>query len=939
MAARRRSQHQVQPLAVDSDKLEPADGYAPSPGTCSAALTRANQLRVQALLRQLLVFSADSDQAHSRLPNGDQQYRKQQARRLDTLRVLRRTLRELDYQISWLAQVDFMETMERLLQEESENAASYDWRLVNDCTQLLIETIPRLATEPDGHSVRQILSVAVQNLGHPRSEVRRASLLLLNMYINERPHQFSQVLRIFIDYGLANHRNRQAQRGAILSLPLLMTERAVEGENLLPLVRCLAELLVDADSKLFYSLYLALQRLNLTLGDAKFGSYLRQCDPEAMLLYKQAASRNNSLASVPSNTLEARELAISETTQQQSGASDMSRMSKTRRSSMVSSCSQINQQQQNTHSESEQKQVTFEQLSQDSTSADGASLPKDDATELANVREAQPKRSLESPQSSSSSSSRDLLDSPSSGSSSSSMETFGESKPSPEAERKQSSTRISSSVSSTCSSEAMLVDPSHYMSAAALAGRPLSAYQQLHQQQLADHSSTGLAINDLSVSCTPTIELGPAAQTELSFGIFPRHLISAALSLGAQHQHRAGLAGQGELSNMRISALEEIMCIIRDSPVNHLAILMTYFDSFLEQFLARLMVASPALDQRRTFEHTHQPHVDYRVQLIAIDMIETIVIKTKVSTMNYVRPLIGLLIKPLAHSGLNQDRPASSQMLRDNAIRVIHKMMAYLPPQHVIDAIFEHKHSKSALVREESVNRVTGAVLEYDRNEFNLTKLCYHVLPMLADHHAQVRLAALECIATLAHALGPERIGSLLTAAEAVQTGCDYDGLLDAIHARLMRRSLPRCNPDGSIRYVIKPFLSATSAYFHQEQQAADLRWVLEAPSAHQHVMSHIYNHDLPGHEHSSYHRPGAYSPPQAGRRRSSVGQLAGQLALADAESNHHSRKHHHHHKYHYSTAQPEDEISGQQLQERSRRASKQLQGQLQTQEHSTANR
>lgn len=923
MAARRRSQHQLQPSTVDGDQLEPADSYAPSPGTCSAALTRANQLRVQALLRQLLVCSADFgvDRSGGEQAQRRQNRHQQQGKRLDTLRVLRRTMRELDYQLSWLAQVDLMETMERLLQGESENAANYDWRLVNDCTHLLIETVPRLPNEPDGQLMSQILTVVVQNLGHPRSEVRRASLLLLNMYINERPQQFGQVLRIFIDYGLANHRNRQAQRGAILSLPLLMTERTVEGENLLPLVRCLGELLVDADSKLFYSLYLALQRLNLTLGDARFGSYLSKCDPEAVLLYKQAASRSNSLAGV-SGSYEPINI-----NGEHSGVDEPSKVAaKARRQSIISSSSQI---QQNTHSESEQKQVTFEQLSSnDSTSADGLSLPKDDAPDTSDQKAQLTSRS---PSSSSSIGSIGSAQSESSPSSLTPADQMSQAKAETIGDKKSRSSRISSSVSSTCSSEAMLVDPSHYMSAAALAGRPLSAYQQVHQQQLADHSATGLAINDLSVSCTPTIELGPAAKTELSFGIFPRHLITAALAPDNAHHYQPHyrFSGASELSAIRLAALEEIMCIIRDSPINHLAILMTYFDSFLEQFLARLMVAGPALEHRHTQEPIHHHHVDHRVQIIAIDMIETIVIKTKVSTMHYIRPLIGLLLRPLMQISsldFNQERPASSQILRDNAIRVVHKMMAYLPPQHVIDAIFEHKHSKSALVREEAINRVTGAVLEYDRNEFNLTKLCYHVLPMLADHHAQVRLAALECIATLAHVLGPDRIGSLLTAAEAVQTGCDYDGLLDAIHARLMRRSLPRCNPDGSIRYVIKPFLSATSASYHQEHQAADLRWVLEAPSAHQHVLHHTNNNHDWAHGHSPSHRPGAYSPPQMGRRRSSVGLLASQLALAHAESGHHSQKHHHHHQPHRPQAHQKQQDSARQLsQEHGRRPSHQL--------------
>lgn len=820
-----------------------AGDYAPSPNTCSMALTRANQLRVQALLRQLLV--ADGDHP----------------KRLDTLRVLRRTIREFDYNLSWLTQVDFLETIERLLGEENQSTDSSEdnWRLINDSTQLLIESIPRLPHQIDAQTISQILSSVIQNLGHPRSEVRRASLLLLNMYINERPNHFQEMLKLFIDYGLANHRNAQAQKGAILSLPLLMTEQVVEGEDLLPLMRCLSELLVEANAQLFYSLYLALQRLHMTVGEQQFANYLRQCDPEATLLYKQAQSRQNSLVG-PIN----QQVAIVQHSQQHCSSDRRP----SRRGSMKHSDGPPHRHSlEQANTTSEPKQVTFEngsnreasqkaespicQTSASSSSSAGslaADTDNDIVTDL-DSNAAEPERGGGGATDASSTAS-----SPSVRPWTSTAHT----KVTPTSSRKQSS------VSSTCSSEANLVDPAHYMTKAALSGRPLSGYERIHH---VDHSNTGLAINDLATSCSPTMELGPAAQNELKFGIFPRMLVSGALN--ARYLDR-------------IEALQEMMCIVRDSPINHLAILMTYFDSFLEQFLAPLM----------------EPNTDYKVELIAIDMIETIVIKTKVSTMHYVRPMINLLVKTLGDS--------RTSIFRENSIRVIHKMMAFLPPQHVIDALFEHKHSKSVTVREECVNRVTGAVLEYDRNEFNLTKLCYHVLPMLADERASVRLAALECIAALAQALGQERIGSLLTAAEAVQTGCDYDGLLEAIHARLRRRALPRCNPDGSIRHVIKPFLNLANANYHQEHKAADVRWVLEAPSSHQQVtvtasgclqhqaMFEGHSPALGGLEHAHAHRPGAYSPPDLAQQRRcsvSLGQLAG-CAEQNQHQHHHRQQH-----------------------------------------------
>lgn len=853
-----------------SSVIAPGD-YAPSPNTCSQALVRANQLRIQALLRQLLQTNDNNQFDSEQYPGTDSN------RKLNTLRVLRKTLRELNYQLSWLSQIDFLETIERFITSDFVND---DWRLVNDCTQLLIETIPKFSFDLDQQTIEQLFPIVIENLGHQRSEIRRSSLLLLNMYLNERPQHFQLVSRLFIEFGLKNSRNYQVQKGAILSLPLLMTEQVVHNENLLPLIRCLSDLLISDDAKsqkLFYSLYLALQRLQLTIGGDKFANYMARCSREARILYEQAASRNNSLASnqllEPANDHQRRDTTTTGQLKQLEASRLENEEPETEPEVEVVLTPEV----------ASNKQVTFENA-EEGGDVDGAA-----ATPVEEIRSI---RSL-------SKSSQDLTTTDEDGDGDDDSELV--------VAHHHVSINTSnfdqSDVSSTCSSQANLVEPSHYMSESALRGKPLANLEQLHHF---DHSNIGLTINDINVSNSPTVEFGPfgsnsinfssspltganSSTHELKFGIFPKHLIQVALN-------------SSNYLN-RLEALEEIMCIIRDSPINHLAILMTYFDSFLKQFLIKLM------DQKSTTQAgkrnststtttttaasaatTTSKSNDYKIELIAIDLIETIVIKTKLSTIQYIRPMVSLLIKTLNDSRL---------IFKENATRVLHKMMAFLPPQHVIDAIFEHKHSKSVLIREESINRITAAVLEYNKNEFNLTKLCYHVLPMLADHHALVRLAALECLAVLANALGQERIGSLLTAAGAVQTGCDYDGLLDAINARLWRKSLPRCDSNGSIRYVLKPFLKASSNPNQLgERQAADIRWILEAPSSHQHVVG---GHLAEQAEEHHAHRPGAYSPPEptvqaaTQTRRASV---VGPRLRADEEGgrdeNLHSHRHHH---------------------------------------------
>lgn len=933
----------VSPTSSIISVVSAAD-YAPSPNTCQAALARANQVRVQSILRQLLVSDGDH--------------------RINLMRLLRKLLRQMDHQLSWLTQVDLLEAIERLLREETER--NTDWRLLNDSTQLLMEALPRLPIEPDWHSIEPILSLIIENLGHQRSELRRSSLLLVNFLVNHyqsKADLFQRLLRLFIERGLANSHNEQAQRGAILSLPLLMSKHTVQGHNLLPLVECLAELLVGAQSRLFYSLFLALQRIHQTLGERQFSAYLDKCPPEARLLYLQAASRNNSIASdaasppvtaantcqVPPETTSRRGTLVSDADDSNSPQQEQQQLS------CMNNHQQLHQnprqvtfgdQQEHAGEQEDAASQSFhrpegarEGEAGEDSRADGtdssspatrefhsSAVHSDDerslkANELGDTRECADSRN--SHQEVESSVTTEYSDTSNNDAyepgrhSDADGETHAELRRGVEESKNLSKyqqhrhepgsrSSMISDTSSTCSSEAHLVNPAHYMNKAALEGHPMDdpslcvRKNKLLQDNGCSQLFDSLAINTVTTCCSPlTVDLGGPAHmhsgNELRFGIFPKHLIQVALSPPTGKHHHQD----------KLEALNEMMCIIRESPINHLAILTSYLEPFIEQFLARLL-ENPSLTSHQHYNqptstnsvinHNHSlcTSSNYQSGLVAIDMIETIVIKTKLSTLQYVRPMVQLLVRALADS---------RSFYRDNTIRVIHKLMAYLPPQHVIDALFEHKHHKSAIVREQLVDRVTGAILSYDKQEFNLIKLCYHILPMLADHHSSVRLAALECIASLAHALGPDRIGTLLTAAEAVQTGCDYDGFLDAIQARLMRRTLPRCNSDGSIRHVLRPFLNQAHSLYHQEHKAADVRWVKEAPSTHQHINNHgpHANHAGPScasssdHEPALHaHRPGVYSPTvgvellRNHRRLSMVGARHDSLEAGGQHAHHH---------------------------------------------------
>ncbi|KAG9510598.1 TOG array regulator of axonemal microtubules protein 1, partial [Fragariocoptes setiger] len=767
--------------ASSSSSSSPSLVYEPSASTCASALLRDTQCKIQSLLHQVL----KSNDVHERV---------------DLLRVLRKCLSEAHYRLSWLTQLDLFETIDRLLQDPS-------WRILNDCTLLLSDVLLRMGADVDEQTIAQLFARIIPNLGHKHSQVRRSSLLLLNQYINEQHEcHFEHTLDLLIEYGLRNYRDDKAQRGCVLSLPLLFTDDVVKRHNMAPLVECLCELLVESDAQLFYALFLALQRLHQAVGDKRFKSYLSASHPEAALLYAQASSRSNS----------------------NSSAVDFQQQQQQRRQSQPSSVSLTACRSSNVfRGEKESNDAPVVSGNESQAQAAGAA----GAGAAAAAAAAGQQQSQKSVTFSNRRESQSSVAGPTTNEDNNKTKQVNVNQQSNESASSIVTSSASSSSSSTqsVSSRRSLpesVDPADYMCVTTNSAAPITTRHQsidVGQSQAQQFAyqliNSPIPVNPLMRSPHSPYIISQEQQQqqqqqqqriattdddgdddsldEQRFGIFPRYLITMALS-----------SRQPD----KIDALQQMMVIMRESPINHLAILLTYFDSFLDQFLARLM-----------------EHSDYKVELIAIDMIETIVVRTKVSTMAYMRPIVNLLVKSLGDS---------RSIFRENTIRVIHKIMSYLPPQQVIDVMFEHKHSKNVLVREEVINRVTAAVLLFDKTEFNLTKLCYHVIPMLADHYRSVRLAALECLAVLAYALGPERIGSLLTAAEAVQTGCDYDGLLDAIHARLMRKALPRCNADGSIRYVIKPFLSASASASanancamlpNHEHQAADIVWLMQA--------------------------------------------------------------------------------------------------------------
>jgi hypothetical protein len=165
------------------------------------------------------------------------------------------------------------------------------WKIVCEATMLLVDLIPLLPDCELDHCYSIVLPKVIGNLGHFSTDVRRASLRLLHVYMRYT-HNLQKVLKMYITHGLTNHGDKSAQKGSILSIPLLFTEDEFSNENLFILVESLAHLLVTADSQLFYPVFLSLQRLESLVGRERFRRYLTHVRPDAVLLYHRVLSRS-----------------------------------------------------------------------------------------------------------------------------------------------------------------------------------------------------------------------------------------------------------------------------------------------------------------------------------------------------------------------------------------------------------------------------------------------------------------------------------------------------------------------------------------------------------------------------------------------------------------------------------------------------------------------
>lgn len=213
----------------------------------------------------------------------------------------------------------------------------------------------------------------------------------------------------------------------------------------------------------------------------------------------------------------------------------------------------------------------------------------------------------------------------------------------------------------------------------------------------------------------------------------------------------------------RVEAIEHMKMIIREIP--DFSERISDMDEYMI-FLSRLL-----------------EDANFKIVIQALSLYDLLIDKFKNQMKRFLKTFVTSVLKRLGDAKL---------VVREHAIRVIHRLMHHVKPTDVLGNLLHHKDSRNPRLREEIINRVTGAVLTFPSYNFEFLPLCENVAPLLADTKRRVRLASLECFAALAQAMGPTRLVPLVSAVDFIEINSDAEGLLAAVQARLARRILPR---------------------------------------------------------------------------------------------------------------------------------------------------
>ncbi|XP_053331348.1 TOG array regulator of axonemal microtubules protein 1 [Spea bombifrons] len=278
------------------------------------------------------------------------------------------------------------------------------------------------------------------------------------------------------------------------------------------------------------------------------------------------------------------------------------------------------------------------------------------------------------------------------------------------------------------------------------------------------------------------------ANSDLRFGVIPKEL------------HLRLLDPKDYKS--RTQAIEELKLLIHDcnfSSVTHVDI------NGLISFLRTLL-----------------DDTNFTVMLVALDVFNCLLANLGHRAGEYVRPVISSMIKLLGDS---------KTAVKQEYMKIYMRLMKVAGPSKVLSILLENLKHRNSRVREEVVNVCIVSLLTHPSEDFNLPFLACEIAPCLIDGKRKVRHAALEAFAVLAASMGHGK-SSLLKAVDEVELQENGEGLMNAVQARLARKTLPKINAQGLVEYAL-PFPTSAQTRKAHHLPGADTDWLLTGNRTH----------------------------------------------------------------------------------------------------------
>ncbi|XP_075048668.1 TOG array regulator of axonemal microtubules protein 1 [Mixophyes fleayi] len=217
-----------------------------------------------------------------------------------------------------------------------------------------------------------------------------------------------------------------------------------------------------------------------------------------------------------------------------------------------------------------------------------------------------------------------------------------------------------------------------------------------------------------------------------------------------------------------------------------------------------------------SFLYTLLDDSNFTVVLVTLDVLNCLVINLGQDVKDFLKSIIASTVKLLGDGKIT---------VKQEYMKIYMRLMKVAGPSKVLTVLLENLKHKNSRVREEVVNICIVSLLTYPSEDFNLPFLACEIAPCLIDSKRRVRHAALEAFAVLAVSMGPGK-SCLLKAVDEVELQENGDGLMNAVQARLARKTLPRISPQGLVEYAL-PFPSSAQMRGTHHLPGADTDWLL----------------------------------------------------------------------------------------------------------------